>query len=134
MPEGSIKKQKESPRRNTTPGAIERKDGNPLTVPKGKNGMKQYTYLLSIFADDSTVETLAWTECGFDFLDGYPCFFAIDERPSFDALEFEALREVALAGRRYKRVDAYLVERVQNGDGTQPADTLLKSFSVSGGR
>lgn len=96
--------------------------------------MKQYTYLMNIVADDSTVETLAWTEHGFDFLDGCPCFFTMDERPSFDALEFEALREVALVGRRYRRVDAYLVERVQNGDGTQPADTLLKSFSVAGGR
>lgn len=96
--------------------------------------MKQYTYLLSIFADDSTVETLAWTSHGFEFLDGYPCFFTINERPSFDALEFEALREIAYEGRHHERVDAYLIERVQNGDGTQPADTVLKSFRVAGGR
>lgn len=97
--------------------------------------MKYYTYLLNIVADVSTVETLAWTEHGcFDLLDDYPRFFTADELPSPDVLEFEALREVALVGRRYKRVGAYLVERVQNGDGTQPADTLLKSFSVSGGR
>lgn len=96
--------------------------------------MKYYTYLLNIVADYSTVETLAWTEHGFDFLDGCLCFFTADELPSPDVLEFEALREVALVGRRYKRVGAYLVERVQNGDGTQPADTLLKSFCVSGGR